>query len=57
MIESSSWTLKRGPMLKEGIKAPDFVLLDDHGKVVRLSDYEGRQAIVLFFYPKANTPG
>jgi thioredoxin-dependent peroxiredoxin len=44
-------------MLKEGIKAPDFVLLDDHGKVVRLSDYEGRQAIVLFFYPKANTPG
>ena len=43
-------------MLKEGSKAPGFTLLDDHGHEVSLSDYAGRN-VVLFFYPKANTPG
>jgi len=37
-------------------KAPDFRLADENGKTTRLSDYRGKN-VVLFFYPKANTPG
>jgi hypothetical protein len=48
---------KGGIMLKEGSKAPDFTVLDDHGNKVSLSDYHGKKSVVLFFYPKANTPG
>ena len=44
-------------MLKEGSKAPDFSLLDDHGQKVSLKDYVGKKVVVLFFYPKANTSG
>jgi len=44
-------------MLKEGGKAPDFSILDDHGKLVRLNDFLGKKKLVLFFYPKADTPG
>ena len=44
-------------MLNEGSKAPDFVVQDDHGKKVRLSDFLGKNNVVLFFYPKADTPG
>ncbi len=44
-------------MLKEGSKAPDFTLPDDHGNRVSLSDYKGKKSVVLFFYPKADTPG
>ncbi|MEM3154297.1 MAG: thioredoxin-dependent thiol peroxidase [Candidatus Woesearchaeota archaeon] len=43
-------------MLKEGDKAPDFVLKDADGKEVALSDFKGKW-IVLYFYPKDNTPG
>lgn len=39
-----------------GVPAPDFVLLDDLGATRRLSDYRG-QTIVLYFYPKDDTPG
>jgi len=42
--------------LSEGDKAPDFTLPRDGGKTVSLSDVTG-QNLVLFFYPKANTPG
>ena len=42
--------------LKEGSKAPAFALTADDGKVIRLSDYAGRR-LVIFFYPKASTPG
>ncbi len=42
--------------LKEGGKAPPFALTADDGSTVRLSDYAGRRLIV-FFYPKASTPG
>lgn len=42
--------------LEIGSKAPDFSLLDNNNKTHRLSDYEG-QWLVLFFYPKDNTPG
>ena len=44
-------------MLKEGSKAPDFSVADDHGQKVKLSDYLGKNSVVLFFYPKADTPG
>ena len=43
-------------MLKTGDKAPDFALQDKDGNTVRLSDYLGRK-VVLYFYPKDNTPG
>jgi len=43
-------------MLKEGMKAPDFALPDKDGKVVRLSDFVGKK-VVVYFYPKDNTPG
>jgi peroxiredoxin Q/BCP len=43
-------------MLQIGDTAPDFELLTDEGKSLRLSDLRGRR-VVLFFYPKADTPG
>ena len=42
-------------MLEKGTKAPDFELLDKDGKEVKLSDYLGKK-VVLYFYPKDNTP-
>ena len=42
--------------LKEGSAAPDFKLLDGKEKFHRLSQYRG-QRVVLYFYPKDNTPG
>ena len=43
-------------MLATGIKAPDFTLPDQNGKMVSLSDYRG-QKVVLYFYPKDMTAG
>ena len=43
-------------MLKAGDKTPEFSLPDENGTTRKLSDYRG-QNVVLFFYPKANTPG
>lgn len=43
-------------MLRPGDAAPDFVLHDDEGQDIRLSGFNGR-SIVLYFYPKDNTPG
>lgn len=43
-------------MLGNGMKAPGFTLLDKEGKEVSLSDYAGRK-IILYFYPRDNTPG
>lgn len=40
----------------EGKTAPDFALLDENGKPVRLSDFKGKK-VVLYFYPKDDTPG
>ncbi len=42
--------------LQIGDTAPDFEALSDTGKTVRLSDFRG-QRVVLYFYPKDNTPG
>lgn len=43
-------------MLETGIKAPDFTLLNQDGESVTLSQYLGKK-IILYFYPKDNTPG
>ena len=43
-------------MLENGMKAPDFTLCDQNGNKVSLSDFTG-QRVVLYFYPKDNTPG
>jgi len=43
-------------MLERGDIAPDFTLPDQHGNPVKLSDLRGR-TVVLYFYPKADTPG
>lgn len=42
--------------VSEGGLAPDFELKDENGEPHRLSDYQGR-AVVLYFYPKDDTPG
>ena len=43
-------------MLETGMKAPDFSLPDKDGNTVKLSDFQGKK-VVLYFYPKDNTPG
>lgn len=43
-------------MLEAGVKAPDFTLRDRDGKEITLSDFRGKK-VVLYFYPKDNTPG
>ena len=43
-------------MLQIGMKAPDFTLQDKNGNSVSLSDFRGKK-VVLYFYPKDNTPG
>lgn len=43
-------------MLDIGITAPDFTLPDQNGNEVSLSHFRGRP-VVVFFYPKADTPG
>lgn len=42
--------------LRTGDKAPGFELPDQDGKTVRLADFKGKK-LLLYFYPKANTPG
>ncbi len=42
--------------LKIGDKAPQFKATDQYGKTIELNDYKGKK-VVLFFYPKASTPG
>ncbi|HEY9053781.1 MAG TPA: thioredoxin-dependent thiol peroxidase [Rectinemataceae bacterium] len=43
-------------MIHEGMKAPDFSLPDDSGRIWKLSDFSGKP-FVLYFYPKDDTPG
>jgi len=42
--------------LKEGDKAPDFTAKDQNGNSISLSDYKGK-TVILYFYPKDDTPG
>jgi peroxiredoxin Q/BCP len=48
--------LRRANVLNVGDPAPDFTVSDHTGKTRRLSDYRGK-TVVLWFYPKADTPG
>jgi peroxiredoxin Q/BCP len=43
-------------MIERGDKAPDFELPDQDGRAVKLSDFRG-ESVVVYFYPKAATPG
>ena len=43
-------------MLEIGTKAPDFTLLDENGTLHTLEEYRGKK-VILYFYPKDNTPG
>jgi thioredoxin-dependent peroxiredoxin len=43
-------------MIEQGDAAPDFELPDQDGRAVKLSDFRG-QPVVVYFYPKADTPG
>ncbi len=43
-------------MLEIGTKAPSFSLPDQNGQIHRLEEYKGRK-VILYFYPKDNTPG
>lgn len=45
-----------GTHLEPGASAPDFTLFDQHGKSVSLAELRGKR-VVLYFYPKADTPG
>jgi peroxiredoxin Q/BCP len=49
-------SLRAMSQLTAGSPAPDFTLSDQHGAPVALADYAGRKVLV-FFYPKADTPG
>lgn len=44
-------------MLQAGQQAPDFNSIDQNDRIVKLSDYKGRKNVVLYFYPKDDTPG
>jgi thioredoxin-dependent peroxiredoxin len=43
--------------LTVGDFAPDFVLKNQHGQVVKFSDFRANQSVVLYFYPKDDAPG
>lgn len=43
-------------MIEEGKKAPNFILPDENGNEVSLNSFQGKK-VVLYFYPKDNTPG
>jgi peroxiredoxin Q/BCP len=45
------------PSVKVGDRAPDFSLPDAHGRPVNLADFRGQRPVVLYFYPKDDTPG
>ncbi|MFJ8263737.1 thioredoxin-dependent thiol peroxidase [Rummeliibacillus sp. NPDC094406] len=41
----------------EGLEAPKFTLLNEKGEIVSLADFNGKESVVLYFYPKDMTPG
>jgi peroxiredoxin len=52
----TSWLFAGGDTLKIGSLAPVFSLPDENGKECALSDYRGKR-VVVYFFPKAETPG
>jgi thioredoxin-dependent peroxiredoxin len=55
--EKTTMSPATSTMPQVGTQAPDFSLPDANGKPVSLKDFAGSKAIVLYFYPKADTPG
>ena len=51
------WSELRMSKVKVGDQAPAFTAADQNGKTISLADYLGKQAVVLYFYPKDETPG
>ena len=51
------FSLRADDILKVGDKAPDFEVAASDGKTVHLKDYIGKGNIVVYFFPKADTPG
>jgi len=51
-----NYIFRGAKMLKVGDQAPDFETVDHHGRKVKLSDLRSSK-VVLWFYPKADTPG
>jgi peroxiredoxin Q/BCP len=51
------WSDAVSDVLKAGEPAPDVSLVSDKGETVSLSDFKDKQAVVLYFYPKDDTPG
>jgi peroxiredoxin Q/BCP len=49
--------LGTGTGLAVGSEAPDFTLNDQNGKPVRLASFRGQKVVVVYFYPKDDTPG
>jgi len=49
--------LAHGAPVAPGMRAPGFEARDQHGRSVRLADYAGKSNVVLYFYPKDDTPG
>lgn len=47
---------RRRPMLEVGMEAPDFLVNDHNGNRVTLKDFRGKK-VILWFFPKADTPG
>lgn len=43
--------------ISEGTAAPDFVMRDSSGQMLRLSDLKGKKSVAVYFYPKDFTPG
>ena len=57
IIQLKEWKINHGEhIMNIGEYAPDFTLQDKDGKTVSLSDFKGRK-VVVYFYPKDNTPG
>jgi peroxiredoxin Q/BCP len=56
VASAALWMLRPGVRQAEGSAAPDFALQDQNGKTRRLADYAGHW-LVLYFYPKDDTPG
>ncbi len=56
MAKTTKGSAKADRTLPEGKKAPDFTLKDDNGATVKLSALKGKK-VVLYFYPKDDTPG
>ena len=57
VLAASFLSVRAADTPKVGDKAPAFTAQDQDGKTVKLSDFAGKQAVLVYFYPKDNTPG